>query len=179
MKPKRAFAIILYNAVAKRMPKSDSPRSFGARKIRAWCAGQMLESCGQNVNVEKNATFGRGVTLGNRSGIGINAQIGKHTHIGNDVMMGPDCIIYTVMHNYERTDIPMMDQGYTPVMPVTIGNDVWIGSRVTIMPGVTLGDGCVVGAGAVVTRDVPPYAVVGGVPAKIIKYRNQSQESIE
>ena len=171
MNPARAFAIILYNTVAKRMPQSNSPHSFGARKIRAWCAKHMLQSCGKNVNVEKNASFGRGVTLGDRSGIGLNALIGKNTRIGNDVMMGPDCIIYTVTHNYERTDIPMMDQGSTPVQPVTIGNDVWIGSRVTIMPGVTLGDGCVVGAGAVVTRDVPPFAVVGGVPAKVIKYR--------
>ena len=176
MKPARALAIILYNTIAKRMPESSVPRSFGARKLRAWCARHMLESCGQNVNVERHAQFGRGVTLGDYSGIGIRAQIGKQTRIGSHVMMGPDCIIYTVMHNYERTDIPMMDQGYTPVQPVIIGNDVWIGSRVTIMPGVTLGDGCVVGAGAVVTRDVPPCAVVGGVPAKIIKYRNQSQE---
>lgn len=55
--------------------------------------------------------------------------------------------------------------------PVIIGNDVWIGYRVSIMSGITVGDGAVIGAGAVVTRDVPPYAIVGGVPAKIIKYR--------
>jgi len=54
---------------------------------------------------------------------------------------------------------------------VTIGNDVWIGTRALIMDGVTVGDGAVIGAGAVVTKDVPPYAIVGGVPAKIIKYR--------
>jgi acetyltransferase-like isoleucine patch superfamily enzyme len=56
-------------------------------------------------------------------------------------------------------------------LDVFIGNDVWIGCRAIIMAGVTIGDGAVIGSGAVVTKDVPPYAVVGGVPAKVIKYR--------
>ena len=55
--------------------------------------------------------------------------------------------------------------------PVHIGNDVWIGVNAIIKDGVTLGDGCIVGSSAVVTHDVPPYAIVGGIPAKIIKYR--------
>lgn len=175
MKPSRALAIIVYNLLAKRMPESSTKFSFGAGRLRAWCAGQMLEKCGKDVNVECRAAFGRGVTLGDRSGIGIRASIGEQTHIGNDVMMGPDCVIYTVMHRFDRTDVPMNQQGYTPVRPVTIGNDVWIGSRVTIMPGVTIGDGCVIGAGAVVTRDIPPYAVAAGVPAKVIKYRKSAE----
>ena len=54
---------------------------------------------------------------------------------------------------------------------VKIGNDVWIGTRAMILDGITIGDGAVIGAGAVVTKNVPPYAIVGGVPAKIIKYR--------
>lgn len=54
---------------------------------------------------------------------------------------------------------------------IVIGNDVWVGSSVKIMPGVHIGNGAVIGAGAIVTKDVPPYAVVGGVPAKVIRYR--------
>lgn len=137
----------------------------------------MLTSCGENVNVERHARFGRGVTLGDRSGIGINASIGEQTHIGSDVMMGPDCVIYTRNHRFDRLDIPMREQGYGPVEPVEIGDDCWIGGRVTILPGVHVGNGAVIAAGAVVTKDVPPYAVVGGVPAKIIYNRKDGTQA--
>jgi acetyltransferase-like isoleucine patch superfamily enzyme len=59
--------------------------------------------------------------------------------------------------------------------PVKIGNDVWIGARVMVMDGVTIGDGAVIAAGSVVTHDVPPFAIVGGVPARVIKYRFDEQ----
>ena len=55
--------------------------------------------------------------------------------------------------------------------PVSIGDDCWLGRRVMVMPGVTIGDGCVIAAGAVVTKDIPPYSVAGGVPARVIKNR--------
>lgn len=127
--------------------------------------------------MERHARFGRGVTLGDRSGIGINASIGEQTHIGSDVMMGPDCVIYTRNHRFDRLDIPMREQGYGPVEPVEIGDDCWIGGRVTILPGVHVGNGAVIAAGAVVTKDVPPYAVVGGVPAKIIYNRKDGTQA--
>ncbi len=68
-------------------------------------------------------------------------------------------------------DIPMFEQGYETDEPIIIGNDVWIGSRVTILPGVRIGNGSIVGASAVVSKNVPEYCIVGGVPAKVIKKR--------
>ena len=177
MKLIRAFAILTYDLIAVHLPASHQKWSFGAKRLRAFCARHMLTSCGENVNVERHARFGRGVTLGDRSGIGINASIGEQTHIGSDVMMGPDCVIYTRNHRFDRLDIPMREQGYGPVEPVEIGDDCWIGGRVTILPGVQVGNGAVIAAGAVVTKDVPPYAVVGGVPAKIIYNRKDGTQA--
>ena len=111
-----------------------------------------------------------GISIGSGSGLGVNCSVHGPLRIGDNVMMGPEVTILTHTHNIERTDIPMGQQGMR-VAEVVVGNDVWIGMRVVIMPGVKVGNGAVIGAGAVVTKDVPDFAVVGGVPAKIIKYR--------
>ena len=70
-------------------------------------------------------------------------------------------------------DVPIIEQGYSDTNPVVIEDDVWIGSRVIIMPGVHIGEGCVIGTGTIVTKNIPPYAVAVGVPAKVIKFRNK------
>jgi maltose O-acetyltransferase len=66
----------------------------------------------------------------------------------------------------------MVEQGYEGTRPIVIEDDVWIGARVTILGGVNIGTGAVIGAGSVVTKNVPPYAIVAGNPAKLIRYRN-------
>ena len=86
-------------------------------------------------------------------------------------MMGPECYIYTRNHAFSRTDVPMREQGMQDFKPVTIGNDVWIGARVTILPGVKIGNGCIIGAGSVVTKNLPDFAIGGGNPARVLKYR--------
>lgn len=68
------------------------------------------------------------------------------------------------------------DSSFEDYKPIIIGNDVWIGARVVILDGVKVGDGAVIATGAIVTKDVPPYAIVGGVPAKIIKYRASEEQ---
>jgi len=91
--------------------------------------------------------------------------------IGNYVMIGPNTAILTKSHQHESTDIPMVKQGETEDRIPVIEDDVWIGRNVIILPGLRIGAGSIVGAGAVVTCDVPPYSVVGGVPARVIRKR--------
>jgi len=90
-------------------------------------------------------------------------------------MIGPDVVVLSASHKFDRTDIPMCQQGGEPLRPVYIGDDVWIGTRAIILPGRKIGKGAIIGAGAVVTKDVPEYAIVGGNPARVIRYRNQQQ----
>ena len=150
----------------------------GAKWVRRVGAALLMNSAGKNVNIERGAYYTRNCSIGDNSGIGINAYIGGTVHIGKDVMMGPECKMYTVNRRYDRLDIPMNQQGVTEEQPIFIGNDVWIGVRVTIMPGVCIGDHSIIAAGAVVTKDVPEYAIVGGVPAKIIGYRGKQNDGV-
>lgn len=75
-------------------------------------------------------------------------------------------------------DFSEAPDGWVPKGDTVVGNDVWIGTEAMIMPGVTIGDGAVIGARSLVTRDVPPYAIVGGTPAKVLRYRFSDQEII-
>jgi maltose O-acetyltransferase len=137
----------------------------------------IFERVGDNVMVKQNARFGkgRGIIVGNNSQIGERSYIGAQTRIGNDVIMGPDVVIWSVSHAFDRTDIPINKQEGTGVRPVDIGDDVWLGQRVIIMPGVKVGSHSVIGAASVVTKDVPEWAIMGGVPARVIRYRKVSK----
>lgn len=171
----RYFWLILYLCFARWLPATDNafPGMRSVRRLRSWFACKCLDYTGQNVNIEHLADFGtgKGISLMDNSGIGIRCRIRGPLKIGKDVMMGPEVIILGGGHKYDRTDIPMRLQGDPDTIETIIGNDVWIGTRAIIMPGVRIGNGVIIGAGAVVTKDIPDYAIVGGVPARILKYR--------
>lgn len=171
MKLKAILGKILYKLVAKHMPLSDGRFSFGSKKLRAFCGKLALKHCGKNVNIEKGAQFAWDLSLGDNSGVGVNSLISSCVTIGNDVMMGPECMIFTSNHGVSDINTPMWKQKSTEPKPVVIEDDVWIGARVIILPGVHVGKGSVIGAGSVVTKDVAPYSIVGGNPAKLIKMR--------
>lgn len=162
---------ILYRLIGKKMPLSDVKFSFGAKKIRRFLTKKIIVKMGNNVNIEKGAEFFNSLEIGNNSGVGVNCMLSGKIIIGNDVMMGPEVYIYTFNHRFNRIDIPMWKQGHEEIKPVYIEDDVWIGSRVTILPGVKIGKGSIIGASSVVTKDVLPYSVVGGNPAKLLKVR--------
>jgi len=164
----------LYYGVARHLPDSPFPGAWVGQTMRRLLARQIFERCGRRVRINYGASFGSGyrIVLGENSSIAANAWIGNDTRIGNDVMMAPQVVVLSNSHNFDRTDISMRAQGASPPRPVTIGDDVWIGTRVIILPGVTVGSHAILGAGAVVTKDVPDWAIVGGNPARVIRYRN-------
>ncbi len=164
----RFFCLILYYSFAIHLPASYSFKL--SKPIRYFLCKNILKKCGKNVNIERGANFGLDVTVGDNSGLGINSFVEKAS-IGNDVMMGRDVIIMYHSHKFDDCNIPMRLQGRRPGKEVIIEDDVWIGHRVIILPGVKICKGVIVGAGSVVTKDIPEYSIVGGVPAKIIRYR--------
>ena len=164
---------------AKYLPSTNNDFKISRliKYVRRASARNLFDRCGVNINIERNADFGtgRGIIIGDNSGLGVNCSVRGPLDIGSNVMMGPDVIIMTSIHNTANVDLPMRQQGFLPNKKVTIGDDVWIGARVIILPGVTIGKGVIIGAGAVVTRDVPEYTVVAGVPAKVIRSRKNER----
>ncbi len=134
---------------------------------------------GKGVIVAGHASINNS-TISKYSAIGRYSKI-THTQIGKFCAISWDCTINALKHPQNHLTISAFPyvpevggfaakriQGYDRVI---IGNDVWIGAQVIIMPGLKIGHGSIIGAGSVVTKDVPDYAVMAGVPAKILKYR--------
>lgn len=172
IKIKQVFCLVLYYGFAQYLPKSNTFGNIGGN-IRYLLCRQIFKKCGKHVNIERKAHFASGVDIeiGDYSGIGINAQIPNGTIIGDYVMMGPNCFIIDVNHRTSDVTKPMACQGMVEKKITKIGNDVWIGREVHMTPGRTISDGTIVAMASVLTKDFPPYSVVGGNPARLIKSR--------
>jgi len=141
-----------------------APLGAGRVVIGPWCwigDGAALRSHRGRVTVGAKVVIGGGTTINSH----LDVSIGDGTLVADDVH------ITDFDHRTDRIDVPIKDQGIVTA-PVRIGPDVWLGRGVTVLRGVVIGRGSVVGAHAVVTRDVPPYSVAVGVPARVVRSRS-------
>jgi acetyltransferase-like isoleucine patch superfamily enzyme len=142
--------------------------------MRVWYVSKVLKFMpyGKKSFVENNVYFSNGKYLKIGTGCQINENVFiQGAHIGNNVMIAPNVSILSTSHNYGAIEISMVNQGETKPNPPIIEDNVWLGRNAVVMPGIIIGTGSIIGAGAVVTKDVAPFSIMGGVPAKLIKSR--------
>lgn len=172
--------------------KNKKKISFrGSATIEDGCFIQALSkggmTVGNNFSLGRNSIIectgvirelGEELVIGDNVGIAANAFIAMRgkIKIGSNTIFGPGVSIHAENHNFQETDKPIKLQGATR-KGIKIGEDCWIGSKAIILDGVTIGNHCVIAAGAVVTKDVPDYAIAGGVPAKVIKMRKEEEQN--
>lgn len=159
----------------KFLKKAGSKLSIG---IGVEVTGYENIEFGNRIVIAKNSSVyahNKGkVIIGDNLGMNTNACIGAADGgciiIGNNVMIAQNVVLRACDHNFSNPDIDMCNQGYN-VGTIKIGDDCWIAANAVITRNVTIGAHSIIAAGAVVTKDVEPYSVVGGVPAKLIRMR--------
>ena len=158
------FTLFVYLRDSKFL--SDSRvRAYKARgaKIGDGCTLQT----GVRIIGSRLVSLGDGVFVGRGSKIYTFEQ---PVTVGNNVLIAESVKLITRNHRFDRVDTLIKDQGYHNA-PVSLGDDVWIGFGAIVLPGVIVGNGAIVAAGAVVTKDVQPYSIVAGSPARHIRFR--------
>jgi len=146
------------------------------RRFQRWyyteLARRMASSCGNGLRVNAPSMFTPSCSFGDNCNFnGMQVKGGGKVSFGSNFHSGEGCRIITQNHNYEHGGALPYDDTYV-VKDVVIGENVWLGDGVTVMGGVEIGEGAVVAAGAVVSKDVPKCAIVGGVPARLLKWRD-------
>lgn len=155
---------------------------FLTARLRARFWGQFMKDIGNNVFMMRGVliTSPCGVKIGDNTTImqyvGLSGEGGLT--IGNFVIIASHCRILTSNHGYEDFNTPMCQQKLI-TGPVVIEDDVWLGSHVVVLPGVTIGRGAIVAANSLVTKDVKPFSVVCGVPARFAKFRFTPEQITE
>lgn len=134
-----------------RMKSAGNPRVHPTASLR----------CGENIYLGRNGHINQYCCVW--------ASRNSRIVLGDNLLMGPGVKIFSSNHR-ARLGTPMNSQPFVE-KDIVIGNDVWLGANVVVVAGVTIGDGAIIAAGSVVTKDVPPYTIVGGIPAKPIKPR--------
>ena len=155
---------------------SFCPGMFLGSRCRRLFYRLVLKKCGKGLRTHTGFFLlePRNVSIGNNVGFNAGCWLngGGGITIGDHVLFGPRVIIHSANHRFDRLDVPICEQGHDH-KEVVIEDNVWVGAGCIILPGVTIHSGAVVAAGAVVTQSVPANAVVGGVPARLIRMRGE------
>ncbi len=141
------------------------------------------------INLGDNVHISRLCSLRGRGGsivIGDSVHLGRNTYIngiggveiGRECLLGPNVQLISGNHIFDDPSVPIRLQG-TKREKIVIGDDVWLGMSAIVLPGVNIATGCVIGTGAVVTKDIPPYSIAIGVPAKVVRKREISAVSVQ
>ena len=141
-----------------------------------------------NVTIARDCTLictgvvaqkGKGIKIGHNTGINAGAYLAGQggIEIGNDVIIGPGVKIFSENHNFSAKEKIIKHQGVNRE-GVKIKDNCWIGANVTVLDGVTIGGGCVIAAGSVITRSVPENTVAGGIPARVLRKRFDTQSMV-
>jgi len=127
----------------------------------------------------KQEYISRDLVLGDFGFIAPGCTVYPQVKIGRFLLMAPHACIFGGDHEFRIVGTPMCFSGRSKQLATIIGDDVWIGMSAKVMTGVSIGSGAVIAAGAIVTKDVPPFAIVGGVPAQILRFRFDSDDERE
>lgn len=176
----RTICTVIYYCIATHLPDSYAPViGKPCNALRVMLVKGIFAKCGKINTINRKAYFGKGdqIEIGDFSGIGAYCRVPSNLKMGKYIMMAPRVIIHSNNHITDDISCPMIFQGTTPRKQNIIEDDVWIGSDVIITPGVTIAKGSIVASGSVVTKSFGEYAVIGGNPAKVIKYRTDQRMS--
>lgn len=130
-------------------------------------------------NIGGSCNLSADLIAGEYSYIGAGSVIYPGVSIGKYSMLAPNVQIIGGDHRFDKVGVPIIFSGREELRKTFIGRDVWIGSNSIIMTGVKIGDGCIVAAGSVVTKNIKPFSIVGGVPAKFLKPRFEDFSQIK
>lgn len=173
--------VILGKGITLRQPSKISLGDDVA--IDNYCALDVRSSADTGITIGDRTIISRNtilrtkdgtITIGAGSGIGANCVLASSStlEIGENMLMASCvCVLAGGQHAFDRTDLPIVEQGMVSKGGVNIGKNVWLGTRVTVLDGVRIGDNAVIGACSMVNKDIPDYAIAYGTPAKAVRDR--------
>lgn len=167
----RKILYTIYLLFFRNTPEDWRPYALFFPYLRNVLVRNYLSVCGKGLRVKSGAEISPRAKVGHNTELGTRCIVQSDVTLGSYIIMGPDVKIYCRNHRYEDIHTPMGLQGKI-TKPTKLGDDIWIGSNVVIVAGINVGDHTIIAAGSIVTKNIPDYAIVGGNPARIIKYRN-------